>query len=131
MDVFVLKSEFNPAWTLFNVHELGDTITSHWRSHLFMLYEQQREFWQSIDKPLGEWFRPLPTLVPQDWMSDFLTEQVFDVIKAGLCNRRFLVSRKQTATMFDLTNTWKKSLLSDTLRTFDDEIANILVDDDT
>ncbi|KAG1863205.1 hypothetical protein DFJ58DRAFT_656525, partial [Suillus subalutaceus] len=90
----VLKSEFNPAWTLCNVRELRDTITSHWRSHLSMLYERQREFWQSIDKPLGEWLRPLPMPIPQDWMLNFLTEQVFDVVKAGICDRRFLVSRK-------------------------------------
>lgn len=33
-EVFVLKSHFNPAWSAFNVHELGKTINESWLSSL-------------------------------------------------------------------------------------------------
>ena len=41
-DVFVLKSHFNPAWSAFNVHELGQTITDSWLSSLDSFDELKR-----------------------------------------------------------------------------------------
>lgn len=114
-NVFVLKSQFNPAWTLFNVKELGDIITGSWRSHLNIKYDQMREHRTIVNKPMEEWLRPTPSTALREWMSDFLSGRIFDVFKAGLCDNRFLVSRKQIRNLFDLSNTWKKSVLSDTL----------------
>jgi hypothetical protein len=125
---FVLKSEFNPAWTLFNVRELGDIITQHWCSHLVNKYEHERKFCQQNQLPFEDWFWPVPSAAPRDWMSRFLIGSLFDTHKAGLCDRCFLVSRKQTRNMFDLTNTWKRLILSDTFFTHDDFIINELTD---
>ena len=33
-EVFVLKTHFNPAWSAFNVHELGSVVTESWLSSL-------------------------------------------------------------------------------------------------
>ncbi|KAG2107746.1 uncharacterized protein F5147DRAFT_553294, partial [Suillus discolor] len=98
----------NLAWTLFNVKELGEAITGPWHSHLEHKYEQMRELHKSINKPMEEWLQPTPSTAPRKWMSDFLSGRIFDIYKAGLCDHRFLVSRKQTRNLFDLSNTWKK-----------------------
>ena len=44
-EVFVLKTHFNPAWSAFNVHELGKVVTESWLSslHKYDYAEQQRE----------------------------------------------------------------------------------------
>lgn len=43
--VFVLKSHFNPAWSAFNIHELGKTVSDSWLSSLleYDRAEQRRE----------------------------------------------------------------------------------------
>ena len=51
-NVFVLKAEFNPAWTLFNVCEMQNVIYESWCSHLFIKYEQMIELCCSIDSPV-------------------------------------------------------------------------------
>lgn len=39
-NLLVLKTEFNPIWSAFNVHELGKTITDSWQSSLAVLDRQ-------------------------------------------------------------------------------------------
>ena len=41
LGAFVLKSHFNPAWSAFNVHELGKQVTNSWLSSLAAM--EQRE----------------------------------------------------------------------------------------
>jgi hypothetical protein len=127
-DVFVHKTEFNPAWMLFNVQKLGETITESWRSHLHKLYDRQIDSAKRNGDPVEPWVCPRASPRPKDWIRLFLDGMTFDVIRTGLPDRRFLVSRKRTSNLFDLTNTWKKVILSDTFLTDDDHITQALLD---
>jgi len=40
-------------------------------------------------------------------------ETIFDVKRAGLCDKRWLVSRKRTRNLFDVSQAWKRSLLTE------------------
>jgi hypothetical protein len=110
--VLVLKSEFNTTWDYFNASELGNTILGYWRDWLQhaednnynMVYPQ----YTTDAADLSETPTDLTVLVAgPDGVSG-----VPDIRKLDILNRRMIVSRKRTRNLFDLTNLWKKIVLS-------------------
>jgi hypothetical protein len=137
----VLKSEYNLAWDYFNAKKLGDIVLGTWRnwitaathnrysivypkfsSDLYGLKSSDEEFNSLVETTDG--FLPVP-----------------DITKIGFDKRRFIVSKKRTRNLFDLTSLWKKTVLSKmeeqaleqnmSLGSNDDEPANDSSDDNS
>jgi hypothetical protein len=110
--VLVLKSEFNTTWNYFNATELGNTIMHFWRD--WLQHAEKSEF--SLRYPpysqdladLGDCDRSLMIPVTVDGESFDLP----DIRKLGIFNRKLIVSRKRTLNLFDLTNLWKRLVLT-------------------
>jgi hypothetical protein len=69
----------------------------------------------------SRWRDLAPSDQPSEWMSRTILfeegrvkeEVFFDVARAGLLDRQWLVSRKRTRNLFDATQAWKQSVLSE------------------
>ena len=125
-DTFVvLKSEFNPVLNYFQAKELGDTIVSSWRSSMEtwtagvkpLIYDQKRfdlgkEYLLS-DVKLSEGL-PDSVMTPRGGDAELgRRKRLPDVTKLNsLMRARWLVSRKRTKNLFDLTNLWKRIVLT-------------------
>lgn len=111
--VLVLKSSFNTAWNYFDAKELGDTIFGYWRT---WWTHSELMTWS------GKYGHFEPSLgglkkVDSDLCSVVLDpsgneSSLPDIRKLDILNRRFIVSRKRTRNLFDLTSLWKKVVLS-------------------
>ena len=114
--VLVLKSRFNDVWNWFSAAELGKTVTEYW-SEWYTRAE--------LGHFLGDPSRPFPAYTNEeahgldDVEGRYLTEVadgegetiwVPDLRKIGLLGRRWIVSRKRTTNLFDLSSTWKKTV---------------------
>jgi len=102
-DVLVLKSQYNLAWNYFNATQLGDTIFGYWRTWLERakagLHDHEYPAPSSRDSRVtpGEFGTNMPGL--------------WDLEKTKLFDSRVIVSRKRTRNFFDITNTWKRSVI--------------------
>ena len=125
-DTFVvLKSEFNPVLNYFQAKELGDTIVSKWRSSMETwtngsipaIYKGQDGLgkeWLLSDAALA---RDLPDEVKtqrgDNIDEDGRRECIPDVTKLNsLMRARWIISRRRTRNLFDLTNVWKRIVLT-------------------
>jgi hypothetical protein len=69
--------------------------------------------------PEGRWTRIASSPRPCDWFTDHLDPdsdaaknmRTFDVLKAGLIDSKFIVSRKRTRNFLDISSVWKQSVL--------------------
>jgi hypothetical protein len=111
-EVLVLKSEFNEAWNYFSAKELGNTIIGFWREWItrakngnFSLHFPQ---FSGTTGDIGS--------IPEELVEVIFTPEgkrkMPDVTKLGFEKRRFIVSRKRTKNLFDLTALWKKVVLT-------------------
>ena len=77
-------------------------------------------------KASAKWLNVGPSERPCDWLVTHygrltdggsggrsVQETIFDVNRAGLCDRRWLVSRKRTRNLFDVASAWKRSILNE------------------
>ena len=122
----VVKSEFNPVLNYFNAKELGDTIISTWRKSMEMwtsgnLPECYTKDWSigktllSEDMALCQNIPELVTSVKGGQHTEGVSNKVSlpDVTKLNsLMRAKWLVSRKRTRNLFDLTNLWKRKVLA-------------------
>ncbi|KIJ16124.1 hypothetical protein PAXINDRAFT_11167 [Paxillus involutus ATCC 200175] len=69
--------------------------------------------------PERRWMNIASSPRPCDWFTDHLepgstnarNRRTFDVIKVGLVNSQFIVSRKRTRNFMDIASVWKQSVL--------------------
>ena len=110
--VLVLKSEFNTTWNYFNASELGSTILEFWRDWLTHAEENNYNIkFPQYSSDLADLTETRPELNTRVTNQD--GEHLLpDIRKLDILNRRMIVSRKRTRNLFDLTNLWKKLVLS-------------------
>jgi hypothetical protein len=127
----VLKSEFNPVLNYFNAKELGDTIVSSWRRSMEMWADDKLPDAYKDDWTLGQqWIKgeleqgrmfPESVVSPKGGMDS--SPKLPDVTKLNsLMRARWLVSRRRTRNLFDLTNLWKRMVLSNVDNYLFDEV---------
>jgi hypothetical protein len=113
-DVFVLKTSFNPAWSAFNVHELGQTVIESWVGYLQGIDAVHA---RADETAVGHERTVVPGLVaiPGKLHRGTITlRPAFDIRVLGLPNRQWLVSRKRTVNLADVVAKLKKSVLNAT-----------------
>jgi hypothetical protein len=106
--VLVLKSEFNTTWDYFNASELGNTILGFWRD--WLQHAKDNDFNMHYPQYTTDAAEDLTILVARpDGVSS-----IPGICKLDILNRRMIVSHKHTCThnLFDLTNLWKKIVLT-------------------
>ena len=111
-NVLVLKSSYNLAWNYFSARELGETVTGYWKTYLekakFGTLEGAFPILSSMRFGLND--------VPQELCSSVMTNEgpqyMPDMSKTDILGRRWLVSRKRTRNLFDLTSLWKKAVIT-------------------
>ena len=123
--VLVLKTRFNDVWNWFSAAELGKAVTEYWAewydraaegrytsdpSRPFQPYDPGHE--NGITDVRPELFTTVRDLFGEE-------VEVPDLRKIGLLNCRWIVSRKRTANLFDLSTQWKKTVF----RKLDEAIA--------
>jgi hypothetical protein len=135
-DVFVLKSCFNQAWSMFNAHELGRLVCETWHKELQSIEDSHarltanepndefKDFLSgktktiggggAVDDPVGShradvFIRTLRR-IPGSQHLDFV--EILDVRKVGFTDRQWLVSRKRNRNLFDFVASLKKSVLA-------------------
>ena len=127
----VLKSEFNPVLNYFNAKELGDTIVSSWRRSMEMWADDKIPDAYKDDWTLGQkWIkgeleqgRLFPETVVSSKGGKDTSPKLPDVTKLNsLMRARWLVSRRRTRNLFDLTNLWKRIVLSNVDNYLFDEV---------
>jgi hypothetical protein len=114
-NVLVLKSRFDDVWNFFSATELGKTVTEYWAEWLrraekgeysydparpFLPYEREGH---DITDVLPKLFRIVKGKDGTDAFSP-------DLAKIGLLGSRWVVSRKRTKNLFDLTTKWKNAV---------------------
>jgi hypothetical protein len=129
--VLVLKSSFNLAWNYFNATEFGEAITSYWKEW----YDRADRGEYSLKNPKRLFPAPTGDLGGLDstgsrFWSEFSngsgdTVWLPDIRKISMLDRRFLVSRKRTRNMFDLTNLWKQDVFAKLDEKVSEELENI------
>lgn len=117
--VFILKTTYNTAWNYFSAKQLGDSVIGTWKREVFLSTLDPNL--NSLDNkeriaylhPSASW-AGLSSVSP-DFLTDFWTADgprpMPDISKLGFLNNRFIVSRKRTKNLFDLTSLWKKTVL--------------------
>jgi len=108
--LMVLKSSFNTAWNYFNAKELGDNVIGYWRGWLAAAESEtfsprypvfSDDVGEVTDTPEARCVsvRTLagPALLP-------------DIRAIGLDKSRWLVSRKRTRNLLDISSLWKKTV---------------------
>jgi hypothetical protein len=111
--LLVLKSEFNPAWNYFNARELGDAVIETWRT--WLKAADAADWRRSKYGMTNSSFEGLEDVDPKFltlWETDSGPVAMPDIRKIGFDQKRFLVSRKRTRNLFDLTSLWKKTVLT-------------------
>jgi hypothetical protein len=103
-DVLVLKTQYNLAWNYFNAHELGDEIMNYWR-----------EWLRRADA--GDFNSEFPAPDPKDYRvagpeqgSGAAVD--WDLRKTDIFNAKVILSRKKTRNFLDVSNLWKRTVLS-------------------
>ena len=91
-DVLVLKTQYNIAWNYFNAHELGDRIMNYWREWLHR-------------NDTGNYNLEFPPPVPKD-------SRRWDLRQTDLFNSKVILSRKRTRNFLDISNLWKRTVLT-------------------
>lgn len=125
-DVLVLKSEYNISWDWFNVQQLSETVKTGWLSALRTLAYGAKVADLDLHPDVLA-TRPkmslLPALSSLDYSPAFLAEVHSDYLdkglsghflrldKLGLLDRRFIVSKKRTKQLIDLTAMWRRTVL--------------------
>jgi len=84
----------------------------------------------------ARWWNVVPSERPCDWIvthygrltdsvssEKSIEETIFDMKHAGLCDKRWLVSRKRTRNLFNVSQAWKRLLLAE-LDSSQDESPN-------
>ena len=119
--VLVLKSQFDDHWNWFSATKLGETVVGYWKEWL----ERARS---------NNYSAEFPPVDPEDShdindvqnglhlvVTDVAGETAWtpDLSRIGVLGRRWIVSRKRTTNILDLTNVWKKTVL----RTLDEAVA--------
>ena len=106
--VLVLKSEFNTAWNYFNAKELGETIIGYWTEWLERAargdYNAEFPSCSGEEYGTGENWSPAP-------IREDPRRRVPDVRNTKIFSARWLVSRKRTNNLGDLTRLWKNTVL--------------------
>jgi len=125
-NVLVLKSRFNDIWNWFSAAELGKAVSGYWEEW----YNRA-----SDGRYIADLSRPFLPYDPQgsDDLAEFhpgtltcfkdrLGEDVWvpDLRKIGLLGCRWIVSRKRTTNLLDLSQVWKKTVF----RKLDEAIAD-------
>jgi len=108
--LMVLKSSFNTAWNYFNAKELGNTVVDYWRGWLaaaesdtfgarYPIFSDDVGEVTDTPEALCVSVRTMagPALLP-------------DIRAIGLDKSRWLVSRKRTRNLLDLSSLWKKTV---------------------
>ena len=103
-DVLVLKTQYNIAWNYFNAHELGDVIMNYWREWL-------------TRADTGDFNPEFPAPDPTDSRIAALRDReagddVWDLRRTNLFNSKVILSRKRTRNFLDLSNLWKRTVLT-------------------
>ena len=136
-NVLVLKTVFNEAWSEFDVQELGRIIEETWAVWLDrqddFIAKANREGDFSLacflgsgssllsgadgtrDLPERAWTWDSGVLRGKAEVSDRGVRQsrhVLDVRRAGFFDKQWMLSRKRTRNLFDIANTWKKSVIA-------------------
>jgi hypothetical protein len=91
-DVLVLKTQYNIAWNYFNAHELGDTIFNYWREWLHR-------------NDTGEYNLDFPPPASGD-------QRQWDLRTTNIFNSKVILSRKRTRNFLDISNLWKRTVLT-------------------
>ena len=105
--VHVLKTVFNSAWGPFNPHKLQDTIYGYWTEYLRRA--DSGDFNATFPHPLQiNTFRSTYDLAFPHKGMDQQGVQMIDLRDTDILGRQFLVSRKRTKNLFDLTRLWNK-----------------------
>ena len=120
-DVLVLKTTYNTAWNYFSARELGETVIGTWRENVEMATTRVTERTLHAD-PRHNFVRAKSgwaglqhvdeRFLTEMWTDDATNVPMPDLTKLGFLDRRFIVSRKRTRNLFDLTSLWKKTVLS-------------------
>ncbi|KAF7771867.1 hypothetical protein Agabi119p4_6178 [Agaricus bisporus var. burnettii] len=123
-DVLVLKSEYNISWDWFNVQQLSEQVKSGWMSALRALAYGAKVTDLGLS-PAVLSTRPKMSLIPElkrletsplrdvhfDWIGTGLHGAFLRLDTLGLLDRRFIVSKKRTKQLYDLTSMWRKTVL--------------------
>ena len=114
--VLVLKTEFNPVWNWFNAKELGDEILNYWREWSNRAFDTggitSADIRDGYPRPT-ERFGDLKDILPEltsEQVSFGYPIRIPDIRKISIIDSKFIVSRKRTRNLFDLTNLWKRSI---------------------
>ena len=111
-NVLVLKTHFNTTWDFFDVHELGSTIAGYMRTWLDKA--ERMEFSPEFPpepENYGHDVQPGPTMALRTLSDAGIDLWVPDIRKTDILQRRWLVSRRRTKNLFDITGLWKKIVL--------------------
>jgi len=123
--VLVLKSRYNDVWNWFSAAELGKAVTEYWSD--WYTHSEKGQFISDPARP----FQPdnpddnhgITDVRPDLWtrVLNREGEEVFvpDLRKIGILGCRWIVSRKRTTNLFDLSSLWKKTVF----RKLDEAIA--------
>lgn len=130
--VLVLKSVHNNVWEHFSATELGNTITGYWSGWLNA---------QEVAKAAGK-LPPYPEFPQLGGLIGDLADtkpelttlidtvngpvKMPDVRKLDILQRRWLVSKKRTRNLFDLTSIWKTDTIAVQERKQHEEIASTI-----
>jgi hypothetical protein len=105
-DVLVLKTQYNLAWNYFNAHELGDTIFNYWRE--WLRRADTGDFNQEFPAPESHDSRTSGFCLGADAASS----EKWDLRETKLFNSKVILSRKRTRNFLDLTNLWKRTVIT-------------------
>ena len=111
--VLVLKSEFNTAWNYFSASELGSTILDFWRD--WMQHAETGKYsilYPEFTSDRADLEATSAGLLSRIQDSQGRVCEHPDVRKLEILSSRMIVSRKRTRNLFDLTNLWKRLVLT-------------------
>ena len=94
-NVLVLKTQYNLAWNYFNAHELGNVIMEYWHEWLFRA-------------DTGD-FNPE---FPAPGKKDPIKLGELDLRETNIFNSKLILSRKRTRNFLDISNLWKRTVLT-------------------
>ena len=101
-EILVLKTQYNIAWNYFNAHDLGDTILNYWR-----------EWLERADR--GDFNPEFPAPDSRDARVAALASGAaveWDLRKTNIFNSKVILSRKRTRNFLDISNLWKRTVIT-------------------
>jgi hypothetical protein len=139
-DVLVLKTEYNTAWNFFSAAELGNTILGYWSEWLKRAETQDynSEFPRCPPRTGDVECAPLYgtsiPVIPEEANEPGVLPDlgkgaqghhwyVPDVRKLSIARSRTITSRKRVRNLMDLTNSWKKEVLSGIDRSLSSDVT--------